>query len=98
MTYAMLRRTLAAVIVAVAAGSTRSAAQPPIVTPRAGNPIAPLDSHVTRHPKAKTSAVRMKPAAVGSRESVTIAARVPTPVPTLQRRPKAATRLAPPDR
>ncbi len=96
MTYAMLKYTLTAVLVTVVAAEARGAAQPPTGSPRAVNPMAALDSHVTRHPKVKTSTARVKPAAAGAQASVSGKAPLMTPVPAPLRRPKPTSRPAPP--
>ena len=95
MTYAMLKCTLAAAVFAVVAVEANGA-QPPAGSPRAVSPIAPLDSHVARHPKTKTATARVKPADAAARSGVAAAVPGTTPVPTLQRRPKPAPRQAPP--
>ena len=97
MTYAMLRFALAAAVFAVAAIGA-SGAQPPAGSPRAVSPIAPLDSHVVRHPKTKTATARVKPASAAARPGVAAAVPGTTPVPSLERRPKPAPRQAPPGR
>ncbi len=97
MTYAMLKCTLAAAVFAVVAVEANGA-QPPVGSPRAVSPIAPLDSHVARHPKTKTATAtaRVKPASAAARPGVAAVVPGTTPVPSLERRPKPAPRQAPP--
>jgi hypothetical protein len=91
MTYPLLQCALAAAVFTVAAVKV-SGAQQPVTSPRAVSPMAPLDAHVTRHPKTKTSTARVKPATAAPRPGVAAAAPITAPVPALQRRPKPAPR------